>query len=240
MLKTGEAPLRISRSFLNEAPRRASGSPARAWDGCRPRRQSPAVPRPCPSGSRRVWADTGGSCRSCSRCLPAACGVRVGEARVHAQLVAQARVAGSSGNGTRGLPPTGGGDQPRPGHSSTRAHRRSHDRRWRLRGLARLWPALRRAGPAMQHPPVHGPVFSRFGRYGRQDPFSSDGNPRVASGLPAGRRGVAAGHQTDPADAGAVADLDLDDLAFPLRQVRIYLPHRCDIPSDWLSGQSPI
>ena len=155
-------------------------------------------------------------------------------------LSGHTRMAGSSGNGTRGLPLTGGGDQPRPGHSATRAHRRSHDRQWRLRGLARLWPALRRAGPAMQHPPVHGPVFSRFGRYGRQDPFSSDGNPRVASGLPAGRRGVAAGHQTDPADAGAVADLDLDDLAFPLRQVRIYLPHRCDIPSDWLSGQSPI
>ena len=24
--------------------------------------------------------------------------------------------------------------------------------------------------------PVHGPVFSRFGRYGRQDSFSLDGN----------------------------------------------------------------
>lgn len=57
---------------------------------------------------------------------------------------------------------------------------------------------------------------------------------------PAGRRGVAAGHQTDPADAGAVADLDLDDPAFPFRQARIHFSHRCDIPSDWLSGQSPI
>lgn len=64
--------------------------------------------------------------------------------------------------------------------------------------------------------------------------------PRVAFDLPADRRGVAAGHQTDPADASAVADLDLDDLAFPFRQVRIYFSHRCNIPSDWLSGQSPI
>ena len=39
---------------------------------------------------------------------------------------------------------------------------------------------------------------------------------------------------------GSVADLDLDDLAFLFRQVRIYFPHRCNIPSDWLSGQSPI
>ena len=130
------------------------------------------------------------------------------------------RMAGSSGNGTRGLPPTGGGDQPRPGHSSTRAHGHSHDRRWRLRGLARLRPALRRAGPAMQHPPVHGPVLSRFGRHGRQDPFSSDGNPRVASDLPADA-GRAASQQTGHLpDVRAVADLDLDDLAFLFRQVR--------------------
>ena len=137
-------------------------------------------------------------------------------------------------------PAADGRRRPRPGHSATRAHRRPHDGRWRLRGLARLRTALRRAGSAMQHPPVHGPVLSRFGRHGRQDPFSSDGNPRVAFGLPAGRRGVAAGHQTDPADAGAVADLDLDDPAFPFRQVRTYFSHRCNIPSDWLSGQSPI
>lgn len=32
--------------------------------------------------------------------------------------------------------------------------------------------------------------------------------PRVALGLPTDRRGIAAGHQADPADAGAVADLD--------------------------------
>lgn len=48
--------------------------------------------------------------------------------------------------------------------------------------------------------------------------------PRVAFDLPADRRGVAAGHQTDPADAGAIADLDLDDLAFLFRQVRICFP----------------
>ena len=64
--------------------------------------------------------------------------------------------------------------------------------------------------------------------------------PHVAPDLPADRRGVAAEHQTDPADAGAVADLDLDDLAFLFRQVRIYFSHRCNIPSDWFSGQSPI
>ena len=64
--------------------------------------------------------------------------------------------------------------------------------------------------------------------------------PRVALDLPADRRGVAAEHQADPADAGAVADLDLDDLAFLFRQVRIYFSHRCNIPSDWFSGQSPI
>ena len=155
-------------------------------------------------------------------------------------LSGHTRMAGSSGNGTRGLPLTGGGDQPRPGHSATRAHRRSHDRRWRLRGLARLWPALRRAGPAMQHPPVHGPVFSRFGRHGRQDPFSSDGNPRVAFDLPADA-GRAASQQTGYLpDARTVADLDLDGPAFLFRQVRIHFSQRCDIPSDWLSGQSPI
>lgn len=41
---------------------------------------------------------------------------------------------------------------------------------------AAAWKAARPALTAMQHPPVHGPVFSRFGRHGRQDPFSSDGN----------------------------------------------------------------
>ena len=64
--------------------------------------------------------------------------------------------------------------------------------------------------------------------------------PRVVSDLPAGRRGVAAEHQTDPADAGAVADLDPDDLAFLFRQARTCFSRRCNIPSDWLSGQSPI
>lgn len=103
--------------------------------------------------------------------------------------------------------------------------------------LARLRSVLRCAGPAM--------VVSARPR-ARLQPFRPVGlvlvgrEPRVAFDLPADRRGVAAGHQTDPADAGAVADLDLDDLAFPFRQVRIYFPHRCNIPSDWLSGQSPI
>ena len=36
-----------------------------------------------------------------------------------------------------------------PANMATRAHRRSHDGRWRLRGLARLRSALRWAGPAM-------------------------------------------------------------------------------------------
>ena len=36
------------------------------------------------------------------------------------------------------------------------------------------------------------------------------------------------------------AYLDLDDLAFLFRQVRIYFSHRCDIPSDWFSRQFPI
>ena len=64
--------------------------------------------------------------------------------------------------------------------------------------------------------------------------------PRVAPDLPADA-GRAASQQTGYLpDARAVADLDLDDLAFLFRQVRIYFPHRCNIPSDWLSGQSPI
>ena len=64
--------------------------------------------------------------------------------------------------------------------------------------------------------------------------------PRVAPDLPADA-GRAASQQTGYLpDARAVADLDLDDLAFLFRQVRIYFPHRCNIPSDWFSGQSPI
>ena len=64
--------------------------------------------------------------------------------------------------------------------------------------------------------------------------------PRVALDLPADA-GRAASRQTGHLpDARAVADLDLDDLAFLFRQVRICFPHRCDIPSDWFSGQSPI
>ena len=110
---------------------------------------------------------------------------------------------------------------------------------WRLRGLARLRSALRRAG---------GDVASARPR-ARLQPFRPvrpaglvlvGREPRVAFDLPADRRGVAAEHQTDPADAGAVADLDPDDLAFLFRQVRIHFSHRCNIPSDWLSGRSPI
>ena len=64
--------------------------------------------------------------------------------------------------------------------------------------------------------------------------------PRVALDLPADA-GRAASRQTGHLpDARAVADLDLDDLALLFRQVRICFPHRCDIPSDWFSGQSPI
>ncbi len=36
------------------------------------------------------------------------------------------------------------------------------------------------------------------------------------------------------------SDLDLDDLAFLFRQVRIYCSHRCNILPDWFSGQLPI
>lgn len=64
--------------------------------------------------------------------------------------------------------------------------------------------------------------------------------PCVALDLPADAGRAAAQHRADPAYAGAVAYLDLDDLAFLFRQVRIHFSHRCDIPSDWLSGQSPI
>ena len=111
---------------------------------------------------------------------------------------------------------------------------------WRLRGLARLRSALRRGGagdvasarPRARLQPFRPVRPSGLALVGRE--------PRVAFDLPADRRGVAAENQTDPADAGAVADLDLDDLAFLFRQVRIYFSHRCNIPSDWLSGQSPI
>ena len=64
--------------------------------------------------------------------------------------------------------------------------------------------------------------------------------PCVALDLPADAGRAAAQHRADPAYAGAVAYLDLDDLAFLFRQVRIHFSHRCNIPSDWLSGQSPI
>ena len=93
-----------------------------------------------------------------------------------------------------------------------------------MRGLARLrvGPAPRGAGDAVSARPR-----------ARLQPFRParpaglvlvGREPRVAFGLPADRRGVAAEHQTDPADAGTVADLDLDDLAFLFRQVRIYFP----------------
>ena len=103
------------------------------------------------------------------------------------------------------------------------------------RGLPAVGLALRGAGDVVSARPR-----------GRLQPFRPVGlvlvgrEPRVASDLPADRRGVAAEHQTDPADAGAVADLDPDDLAFLFRQARTCSSHRCDIPSDWLSGQSSI
>ena len=103
-----------------------------------------------------------------------------------------------------------------------------------------------RQRPAVDVPrgsPVEGPAGGRpCAARGRRCSIcpSTGPEPRVASDLPAGRRGVAAEHQTDPADAGAVADLDPDDLAFLFRQARTCSSHRCDIPSDWLSGQSPI
>ena len=53
------------------------------------------------------------------------------------------------GRQRRMMPLTGGGDQPLPGHSSTRAHRRPNDRRYGLRGFALRRSALRCAGPAM-------------------------------------------------------------------------------------------
>ena len=64
--------------------------------------------------------------------------------------------------------------------------------------------------------------------------------PHVAPDLPADAERAASRQTGHLPDARAVADLDLDDLAFLFRQVRIYFPHRCNIPSDWFSGQSPI
>ena len=97
---------------------------------------------------------------------PPPAGVRVGEARVHARPVAQARAAGEPGavvardgdarrpaaDARRWEPVRESGNATssrRHARAATRDHRRSHDGRWRLRGLARLRPALRRAGPAM-------------------------------------------------------------------------------------------
>ena len=54
--------------------------------------------------------------------------------------------------------PAGSGDQPRPGHSATRVHGRSHDRRWRLRGLARLRPV-----PVVSLLAVYAVALARFG-----------------------------------------------------------------------------
>ena len=53
------------------------------------------------------------------------------------------------GRQRRMMPLTGSGDQPLPGHSATRDHRRPHDRRYGLRGFALRRSALRCAGPAM-------------------------------------------------------------------------------------------
>ena len=97
---------------------------------------------------------------------PPPAGVWVGEARVHARPVAQARAAGEPGavvardgdarrpaaDARRWEPVRESGNATssrRHARAATRDHRRSHDGRWRLRGLARLRSALRRAGPAM-------------------------------------------------------------------------------------------
>ena len=97
---------------------------------------------------------------------PPPAGVRVGEARVHARPVAQARAAGGPGavvardgdarrpaaDARRWEPVRESGNATssrRHARAATRDHRRSHDGQWRLRGLARLRSALRRAGPAM-------------------------------------------------------------------------------------------
>ena len=91
------------------------------------------------------------------------------------------------------------------------------------RGLPAVGLALRGAGDVVSARPR-----------GRLQPFRPVGlvlvgrEPRVASDLPADRRGVAAGHQTDPADAVAVADLDPDGLASLFRQARTCSSHRCD------------
>ena len=55
--------------------------------------------------------------------------------------------------------------------------------------------------------------------------------PRVAFDLTADGGRAAPDHRADRPYAGPVADLDLDDLAFLFRQVRIHFPHRCNIPS---------
>ena len=64
--------------------------------------------------------------------------------------------------------------------------------------------------------------------------------PRVALDLPADGGRAAPEHRSDRPYAGAVADLDLDDLSLFFRQVRIHYSHRCNIPPDWFSGQLPI
>ena len=177
--------------------------------------------------------------------------------RVHARPVAQARAAGEPGavvardgdarrpaaDARRWEPVRESGNATssrRHARAATRAHRRSHDGRWRLRGLARLRSALRRGGA--------GDVASARPR-ARLQPFRPvrpsglvlvGREPRVAPDLPADA-GRAASRQTGHLpDARAVADLDPDDLEFLFRQVRIYFSHGCDIPSDWLSGRSPI
>ena len=117
---------------------------------------------------------------------------------------------------------------PRPQAARRQAPRSTRNR------LAAHGPAARGPGHvAAARPEPPGPARPvRFALAGRE--------PRVASDLPADT-GRAASQQTGHLpDARAVADLDLDDLAFLFQQVRIYFPHRCNITSDWSSGQSPI
>ena len=75
-------------------PRRASGSPARAWDLVDNLPQFPGHVHPDLAAFGQIPADHAVPVLVAS---PPPAGVRVGEARVHARLVAQARVAGELG-----------------------------------------------------------------------------------------------------------------------------------------------
>ena len=82
--------------------------------------------------------------------------------------------------------------------------------------------------------------FEAFGPVWPVRPVLVGWEPRVALDFPADGGRAAPEHRGDRPYAGAIADLDLDDLAFLFRQVRIHRSHRCNILSDWFSGQLPI